>query len=228
MAKILYAEDEAEWWVGCIDFLKKKGYTVYHAEDGEKALKMYKQVKPDLVLLDMMMPKMTGLEVAQAIRKDDLLIPILFLSTLGETMNVVIGLKTGANDYIRKEVSNEELAARIEVGLRLVGFRERSEKVIEINDKDYLDLVNRELVVNNQVIPLTPLEIKIMIELCMNKNCYIPKKALVEAVWGNKFKETVRYLDRHLVNLRRAIPKGCSISIASSWGTGIGLMVKEK
>ena len=60
MAKILYAEDEAKWWVGCIDFLKKKGYTVYHAEDGEQALKMYKQVKPDLVLLDMMMPKMTG------------------------------------------------------------------------------------------------------------------------------------------------------------------------
>ena len=228
MAKILYAEDEAKWWVDCIDFLKKKGYTVYHAVDGEQALEMYRKVKPDLVLLDMMMPKMTGLEVAKAIRKDDPLIPILFLSTLGETMNAVIGLKIGANDYIRKEISNEELEARIEVGLRLVGFRERSEKIVHISEEDYLDLVARELVVDNQVIPLTPLETKIMRELCMNKNCYVSKRVLVDVVWGKDFKETVRYLDKQLVNLRKLLPKGCAISIASSWGSGIGLMVKEK
>ena len=228
MAKILYAEDSAEYYEDFITYLKKNGHTVYHVTDGEDALEVYRQKKPDLALLDVMMLKMTGLEVARVIRKDDSVIPILFISSIGSSSAAVAGFKSGANDYIRKDMDEAEFKARIEAALRQIGFRERSEKTIDISDGVYLDLVNRELVVDGDVILFSPLEMKVMKVLCENKNCYVTKDILVQAGWSNTFKESYRYLDKCLVGLRKMLPKDGSISIATKWGKALGLMVKEK
>ena len=229
MAKILYAEDKPELAKECIALLEKKGYTVFYASDGEQALELYRENEPDVALLDVMMPKMTGWDVAKAIRKDDPMIPILFISDLDDTINVVTGLKIGETDYLRKSnIADEELIVRIEIALNRVMFRERSDKTIEVSDDVYLDPVVREFVVGKEVLSLSPIEVKVMKLLCMNKNCILKKEVVVQAGWGNTYKESYRYLDKLLVGLRKMLPKDGSISIATAWGKGLGLMVKEK
>lgn len=229
MAKILYAEDKPKLAKDWIALLEKNGHTVFHASDGEQALELYRQEEPDLALLDVMMPKKTGLDVAKAIRKNDPMIPILFISDLGDTLNAITGLKIGANDYLRKSnIADEELIVRIEIALNSVMFRERGEKAIAVSDDAYLDPVTHEFVVGGEVMSLSPLELKVMKVFCMNKNCILKKEVLVQAGWGNTFKESYRYLDKLLVGLRKMLPKDGNISIATSWGKGLGLMVKEK
>ena len=108
MIKILYAEDDAMQAKTCIDYLKRAGYKVVHAADGEQALWLYRRETPDLILMDVIMPKMSGFEVAKKIREEDFSTPILFISSLTHSQHAIDGFDLGANDYIRKEVLLDE------------------------------------------------------------------------------------------------------------------------
>lgn len=109
MIKILYAEDDAMQAKTCIDYLKRAGYKVVHAADGEQALWLYRRETPDLILMDVIMPKMSGFEVAKKIREEDFSTPILFISSLTHSQHAIDGFDLGANDYIRKEVLLDEV-----------------------------------------------------------------------------------------------------------------------
>lgn len=226
MIRILYAEDDAMTARLCVDYMTDKGFRVYHVSDGESALRTYKSEKPDVILLDVKMPKKDGFEVAKTIREEDMDTPILFISSLTDTKDVIQGLDMGGCDYIRKETLLEEVEARMHAVLRLAKRHEPEVCFIKIAEGITLDTVSRRLTRYKEAIRLTPIEMRIMKTLCVNKNHYVSKEHLVEVGWSNAYKESFRYLDKVIVRLRKFFPKGGTVEIATSWGKGLGLMCK--
>lgn len=229
MIKVLYAEDDMLSAKLCVSFMTDKGYKVFHALDGERALQIYKKEKPDIILLDVVMPNKTGLEVAKTIREEDLDTPIFFISSLTTTQNVVEGLDVGANDYIRKEVLLEEVEARIQSALRYASRHAPKVNLFRIAEDISLDMLRRDLTIRGQVIHLTPLESRIMRAFCLNKNHYIPKEELIRVGWDRTFDGASRYLDKVIVQLRKHFPKGGDpLGIETSWGKAFGLMQRKE
>lgn len=153
MVKVLYAEDDALYADMCRNYLKNLGYDVYYASTGTEAWRLYQEVGPDIVLLDVMMPEMSGYEVAKLIRKKDEQVPILFVSSLTSSRSVVEGLQLGANDYIRKEYLIDEVGARMQSILRISGLnRKKEDSLIYISEYTKLNYVESELIVKGEVI----------------------------------------------------------------------------
>lgn len=227
MIKILYAEDDVTLAKLCVDALTKLGYHVTHVDNGEKALTEMKRDKPDLVLLDIKMPKVTGLQVAKTIREEDASIPILFISSLSSTADVEKGFDVGADDYIRKESMLDEIGVRVKARLRQSGYQVSGARKIPVHENVTLDLLTREFHMNGTIIKLTPIELKLMQTFCLNKNNYVSKEQLLKAGWGNTFKETHGYLNKALTHLRKFFPKDSPVYIDSSWGKGWALIVRE-
>jgi two-component system alkaline phosphatase synthesis response regulator PhoP len=140
MARVLIAEDEADLAMGLRDNLQFEGYEVIVASDGQAALKAATEQSPDLVLLDIMMPKMDGLEVCRRIREAGHTIPILMLTAKSQEIDVVRGLEMGADDYITKPFSVRELLARIKAALRRTGAGKGLSRILAIGDAT-VDLV---------------------------------------------------------------------------------------
>ena len=228
MIKILYAEDDAMQAKTCIDYLKRAGYKVVHAADGEQALWLYRRETPDLILMDVIMPKMSGFEVAKKIREEDFSTPILFISSLTHSQHAIDGFDLGANDYIRKEVLLDEVVARVNRWLRNMGMLKVETDFMKISGDVSFNPIRRYLIIKGETNQLTPMETRVLKTLCLKKNQYVSKDELVKEGWGNDFKESYRYLDRGIARLRKFFPKGDPVEIATSWGKGFGLMVKKK
>lgn len=211
----------------CIDYLKRAGYEVVHAADGEQALRLYRSETPDLILMDVIMPKMSGFEVAKKIRGEDFTIPILFISSLTHSQHAIDGFDIGANDYIRKEVLLEEVVARVNRCLRNMAMLKVETDFIKISNDISFNPIRRYLIIKGETYQLTPMETRVLKTLCLKKNQYVDKEELVKEGWGNNFKESYRYLDRVIVRLRKFFPKGGSVAIVTSWGRGFGLMVRK-
>ena len=118
MIKVLIVEDEIGVRLSLEEVLKREGYEVFSAENGEIGIKLFNEIKPDLIILDMLMPVLDGLEVCKAIRKTDQLTPVIFLTARGDEVDKVIGLELGADDYLTKPFSQRELLARIKANIR--------------------------------------------------------------------------------------------------------------
>ena len=190
----------------CIDYLKRAGYKVVHAADGEQALWLYRRETPDLILMDVIMPKMSGFEVAKKIREEDFSTP---------------------NDYIRKEVLLDEVVARVNRCLKNVGMLKVETDFVRISDNISFNPIRRYLIIKGETNQLTPMETRVLKILCLKKNQYVDKEELVKEGWGNDFKESYRYLDKVIARLRKYLPKGGAVEIVTSWGRGFGLMVKK-
>lgn len=209
-ARILIAEDDANIRLGLIATLESEGYAVTAASDGAQALKLFGQVKYDLVVLDVMMPKASGYDVCRTLRAQGVEVPILFLTAKGEEVDKVVGLKLGADDYVTKPFGVHELLARIEALLR----RRRGgtgDSGMAAPSAPFalgaarIDSKRFTATVDGLEHPLTARELKLAEVFAAHRGEVLSRDALLNAVWGTNYLGTTRTLDQHVAQLRKKI-----------------------
>lgn len=232
MKKILLVEDEAQ----VVSFINKglveEGYDVSIAMDGKTGLTLFEKSQFDLIILDIMLPEINGLELCKEIRKENCYVPVLFLTALGTSENVVLGLETGADDYLVKPFKFMELTARIKSLLR------RSEKVTISNQEgnqegeyfkiddleidDYTKTVKR----NGEKITLTSTEYKLLIHFVRFKNKVLSRANLLDEVWGIGFDIGSNVVDVYVNYLRKKIDANADKKLIHTV-VGMGYVLKE-
>lgn len=208
---ILIVEDEASLQEALAYNLSKQGYKVDTASDGQSALQIARSLKPDLILLDIMLPILDGFEVCRILRQETN-VPILMLTAKDEEIERVIGLEMGADDYLTKPFSMRELQARVKALLRRVRldrseYEQKPEFVAEILvfDNLELDLTRRELRLDGRALPLKPKEFELMTFLARHRGQVLTRDLLLERVWGWDFSGGSRTVDVHIRWLREKI-----------------------
>ena len=204
MARILIAEDESDMAMGLRDNLEFEGYEVFVAPDGEEALKLAMKESPDLLLLDVMMPKMDGLEVCARVREAGHTIPILMLTAKGQEIDLVRGLEAGADDYITKPFSIRELLARIKAALRRTGVGKGLSKVIRVGEAS-VDLVKGKVERGDETFVLGHFEMEILKMLVESAEQPVERNKILDAIWGLEGFPANRTVDNHIVSLRRKL-----------------------
>ena len=202
MNKILIIEDEESILMPLEDNLKLEGYEVSCARDGLEGLSMAAERPFDLIVLDIMLPKMDGFEVCKRLRQDRVMTPILMLTAKSQEIDKVLGLELGADDYVTKPFSSRELLARIKSILR----RAR-EPHLGIDfyrfDAIELDFVKYEAKKQGQPIPLTALEFALLHFLVQNKGRVVHRNEVLDSVWGKDVYVDARTVDKHISLLRK-------------------------
>lgn len=204
MARILIAEDEADMAMGLRDNLQFEGYEVIVTVDGEAALKAALEQNPDLILLDIMMPKMDGLEVCRRVRQAGFIIPILMITAKSQEIDVVRGLEAGADDYVTKPFSIRELLARIKAALRRTDAGKGLPRMMQIGEST-IDLVKGKVECGDKVFNLGHFELEILKMLVENSEQPVDRNKLLDVIWGLEGFPTTRTVDNHIVSLRRKI-----------------------
>ena len=228
--KILVVDDDANICELLRLYLTKEGYQVTVANDGEEGLEKFNQVKPDMVLLDVMMPKMDGLEVCRRIRKAGNT-PVMMLTAKGETFDKVLGLELGADDYVVKPFDAKEVVARVKAVLRRTQGKndnaEESKKVVTY-DKLEINIANYELKVNGVQIDTPPKELELIYHFASNPNRVFTRDQLLDEVWGFEFYGDSRTVDVHVKRLREKL-EGVSDKweLKTVWGVGYKFETKE-
>ena len=202
METILIIEDDATMLRGLKDNFEFKGYKVITATDGEAGLKAALDAKPDLIVLDIMLPKINGYEVCRLIRKEKLEMPIIMLTAKGEESDIVLGLNLGADDYVTKPFSIRELLARAAAFLR--HSREGEQEVYEFADYR-LDIPARKLTCSGKEIALSPKEFRLLEFFVKKAGRALTRDEILNAVWGYDCVVTPRSIDRFVTTLRNKI-----------------------
>lgn len=204
MARILVAEDEADMAMGLRDNLQFEGYEVIVAEDGEAALAAATQHSPDLILLDIMMPKIDGLEVCRRVREAGFTIPILMLTAKSQEIDIVRGLEVGADDYVTKPFSIRELLARIKAALRRTSAGKGLPRILRIGETT-VDLIKGKAERGDQTFNLGHFELEILKMLVESAEVPVERNKLLDVIWGLEGFLTTRTVDNHIVSLRRKL-----------------------
>ena len=202
-------------------YLEKEGYAVTVASDGGQGLAKFRAIKPDLVLLDVMMPVMDGWAVCKAIRADSQT-PIIMLTAKGETDDKVTGLKSGADDYVTKPFEMKELLARVEAVLRRTGNTPALESARRLSfDKMTIDMDAFELIINGKKVDTPPKEMELLFYLASSPNRVYTRNQLLDEVWGFDYFGDSRTVDVHVKRLREKL-EGVSSgwSLKTVWGVG--------
>ncbi len=221
--KVLVVDDEKLIVKGIRFSLEQDGMEVDAAYDGEEALQLATQNKYDIILLDVMLPKLTGFEVCQQIREfSD--VPIVMLTAKGEDMDKILGLEYGADDYITKPFNILEVKARIKAIIRRTGRRQGAEeqkKLILVGDMK-IDADNRRVYVGNREMNLTAKEFDVLELLATHPNTVYSRENLLKAVWGSDYPGDVRTVDVHIRRLREKIEQnpGEPKYVHTKWGVG--------
>ena len=226
--KILVVDDDANICELLRLYLTKEGYQVTVANDGEEGLEKFNAVKPDMVLLDVMMPRMDGLEVCRRIRKAGNT-PVMMLTAKGETFDKVLGLELGADDYVVKPFDAKEIVARIKAVMRRTGKASAGSDVKEVSyDKLVVNMTKYELKVDGKVIDTPPKELELLYHLASNPNRVYTRDQLLNEVWGFEYYGDSRTVDVHVKRLREKL-EGVSDkwSLKTVWGVGYKFEVKE-
>ncbi len=221
--KVLVVDDEKLIVKGIRFSLEQDGMEVTCAYDGEEALRLAQENKFDMILLDIMLPKMDGFEVCQAIREFSNM-PIVMLTAKGDDMDKILGLEYGADDYITKPFNILEVKARIKAIMRRTAAsepKEENSKVIESGDLK-LDCESRRLFVQGREINLTAKEFDLLELLVMNPNKVYSRENLLNLVWGYEYPGDVRTVDVHVRRLREKIEPNPSEPkyVHTKWGIG--------
>ena len=203
--KILVVEDDPSILRGLQLNLSMEGYTVRSAMDGETGLALAKSEGPDLLLVDIMLPKVGGLDLIRALRESDRDTPILILSAKGQEADKVIGLQLGADDYIVKPFSLKELLARIAAALRRRGARSPEEDGPRRFGDVEVDLVARRLTVRGERVTLTAREFDLLAFFVAHPGRVFSREQLMQAVWGSRYTGTARTVDNFVGRLRAHI-----------------------
>ena len=219
--KILVVDDDVNICELLRLYIERDDYQVVIANDGEQAVEIFNREQPDLVLLDIMLPKMDGWQVCKEIRKTSNR-PIIMLTAKGELFDKILGLELGADDYIIKPFEAKEVIARIHAVLRRTSTNEEKEKVKEINwDKLSINLTNDEVRVDGKYIDTPPKEMELLYYLASNPNKVFTRDQLLDKVWGFDYYGDSRTVDVHIKRLREKI-NGVSDqwSLKTVWGVG--------
>jgi two-component system alkaline phosphatase synthesis response regulator PhoP len=204
--RILVVEDEPGLREGLVDLLRGAGYSVEAVADGESALERGSDPAVQLMLLDLMLPKLDGVEVCRRLRELRPDVPILVLTALGSEDDKVKGLEAGADDYVTKPFSTRELLARIQSLARRVGAGQDPAQRIEIDGLD-IDVGRCEAVRDDRRIPLTPREVAILRWLFQHRSRAVRRSELLEHVWGHAADLQTRTVDMTIANLRQKIER---------------------
>ena len=205
--KILIVEDDRNLLDSLRYNLRKEGYSVVTAVDGAEALEVARREKPDLIILDIMLPKLSGFEVCRILRKE-MSTPILMLTAKDEEIDKVVGLEIGADDYMTKPFSMRELIARIRAMLRRAGMTatkpDSIDKIIIIGTLT-IDTERHKVTVSSKELELSPREYDLLVFLAANKGLVFTRDQLLEKVWGYDFVGDTRTVDVHIRWLRQKI-----------------------
>lgn len=223
--ELVLVVDDEKTLVKALSFnLEKEGFRVEQAYDGEEALQKVFAIKPDIVVLDLMLPELDGFEVCRRIRKK-LDIPIIMLTARSEDIDKVLGLELGADDYLTKPFNSRELVARIKAILRRSSFREEeSKKLLQIGSLQ-IDLLQHRVRLEGREIGLTSKEFALLSFMASNAGNVYSREQLLEEVWGYDYYGDVRTVDVHIRHLREKIEKdpGNPEYLLTIWGTGYKL-----
>lgn len=204
MAHILVIEDEPSVAIALRDSLESEGHSVEVAADGNSGFQLASNASFELILLDLMLPKMSGLEICQRLRAQDIETPIIMLTARGESSDAAFGLKLGADDYIPKPFDVGELLARIEAVLRRSIRHQNEKQTFNIGDVQ-LDLRRLKATRNGEPIELTPREFEILQLLIAHTGETVTREQLLHHIWGENASLYTRTIDAHITRLRQKI-----------------------
>ena len=226
--KILIVDDDRTICELLRLYLEKEGYDTVIVNDGEQAVGMFKDYHFDLVLLDVMMPRMDGWETCRRIRRVSTT-TIIMLTAKGETFDKVLGLELGADDYIVKPFDTKEVVARIKAVLRRAGNSARPAKDQKVDyDQLSINISTYELKVRGVSIDVPPKELELLYHLASNPNRVFTRDTLLDEVWGFEYYGDSRTIDVHIKRLREKL-EGVSDqwNLKTVWGVGYKFEVKE-
>ncbi len=225
---ILLVEDDLELRQLVQKRLVESGYTVRLADTGKQAIDQVAEQVPDLILLDIMLPEMDGLEVCRRVRAEHPLLYIIMLTARSDEMDRVVGLEVGADDYVTKPFSLSELVARVRSALRRLKLTEETHNAVP-NDELPIDMGNlridisrREVKLNGDVVVLTVLEFDLLVFFARNPDKPFTRMQLLDKVWDIQYEGYDRTVDSHVQRLRAKIEKnaGTPEFIKTVWGVG--------
>jgi DNA-binding response OmpR family regulator len=221
--KVLVIDDEAMIRKTVRLACEKEGYAVQEAENGAEALAKVESFRPDLILLDLMLPDISGFDVCRDIRRSGTKVPILILSAKTEEIDVVVGLEIGADDYIVKPFRPRELLARIAAHLRKSRQEEERESDGRMVFRDLvIDANERRVYRNDEEIQLTHTEFDLLAFLASNAGKVLSREKILNSVWGYEYPIETRVIDVHVRNLRRKIEDDASHPLYILAVPGIG------
>jgi DNA-binding response OmpR family regulator len=221
-SRILIVDDEPLLVKGLKYSLEQDGYLIESASDGREALNKYESQKYDLIILDLMLPEIDGLEVCQRIReKSDT--PIIMLTAKGEDMNKILGLEYGADDYMTKPFNILELKARVKAILRRSATKNSnlSDQIMYVDDF-IINTLGRKVIINGKEVGLTAKDFDLLILLATNPGKVFNREELLEIIWGYEYYGDLRTVDVHVRRLREKIEKDSNNYeyVLTKWGVG--------
>ena len=221
MTKILVIDDDVNICDLLHMYLVKEGYDVQTANDGIEGMNAFRAYDPDLVLLDIMMPKKDGWQICREIREQSP-VPVIMISAKGETIDKVLGLELGADDYIVKPLDMKEVFARIKAVLRRYKKNESAESELVRFENLEISLEKYELKINGEVLDLPPKELELIYYLAANYNRVFTRDQLLDKVWGFDYLGDSRTVDVHIKRLREKLESAHSKTWAlkTIWGVG--------
>ncbi|HRW13393.1 MAG TPA: response regulator transcription factor [Syntrophomonas sp.] len=223
---ILLVEDEKKLRDMLIAHLQQEGFVVVPAADGMEALHIWQEIKPDLLVLDLMLPRLSGWEVLKIIRQKDNT-PVLVLTARAEEVDKLLGLELGADDYMTKPFSPRELSARIKAILRRSRPTVQNTQTVFRNLR--IDSERMEAYVGDMLLPLTVTEFKILLLLTDNPGQVFSRLQILERVFGDMYEGYERTIDTHISNLRHKIEAAAisQVSIKTVYGVGYKMTAGE-
>ena len=220
--KILLAEDEPSLGMIIKESLETRDFEVLHCKNGTEALQTYRMEKPELLVLDVMMPKLDGFALAQEVRRYDKQVPIIFLTAKSQTKDVVEGFEHGGNDYLKKPFSMEELIVRIKALLGRVQHKQ-SKEVIPIGRFNF-NYIKQLLLIDGESIQLTHREAELLYHLTENRNEILDRSAILNKLWGDDDFFNARSMDVFITKLRKKLKRDEQIQIINVRGFGYKLI----
>ena len=206
MTTVLIVDDQPDIVRLVRDYLERAGFGVLTAADGEQALQIARSSHPDLVILDLTLPRLDGLDVARALRRDGD-VPIIMLTARTEESDRVAGLELGADDYVTKPFSAREMVARVRAVLRRTSGARSEEEVVRVGESLTLDVPRMETSVEGRTVALTATEFQLLLHMARQPGRVFTRAQLLDAVHGVAIELYERAIDAHIKNIRRKIER---------------------
>ena len=206
-------------------YLRNEGFEVETASNGREALEKARALKPNLVLLDIMMPEIDGTEVCRTLRKEGDT-PVIMLTARGDDIDRIVGLELGADDYITKPFNPREMVARVKAVLRRTETGRKPSKTIDIGNL-HIDVLGRDVFVGGKQVALRTKEFDLLMALAQNQGIAMARDRLLNLVWGEDFFGDSRTLDVHIAWLRDKLT-GSTAKITTVWGFGYKMLAPEQ
>ena len=226
--KILVADDDPNVHQSLNAYFRREGYQMISAFDGGQALELARRQRPDIVILDIMMPTMDGMMVCRELRKDSNL-PIIMLTAKGDEFDKLLGLEMGADDYITKPFSPREVVARVKAVLRRMHEMKEEDKAahLVVGNLD-IDMNAFTVKLDGNTVPCTPKEIEILWTLASNPGMVFSREHLLQSIWGYDFLGDTRAVDSHIKRIRAKLcGEGNGWDIRTVWGVGYRFEVDD-